>query len=152
MKETLQGSIPLEKENWGYLHGDISVDAPFLILRKKTVTSEDFVGKYCDFPFLVEVSRLHAGLNCGSITIRTKTQELTFTVKARKAEEEQHKKARAQRRTLSALRLSMTEQWLDYRTGKSSKEHMLEQMQKGMNELAAVENCGAQIPCYRHFS
>lgn len=137
MKETLQGSIPLEKENWGYLHGDISVDAPFLILRKKTVTSEDFVGKYCDFPFLVEVSRLHAGLNCGSITIRTKTQELTFTVKARKAEEEQHKKARAQRRTLSALRLSMTEQWLDYRTGKSSKEHMLEQMQKGMNELAA---------------
>ena len=122
MKETLQGSIPLEKENWGYLHGDISVDAPFLILRKKTVTSEDFVGKYCDFPFLVEVSRLHAGLNCGSITIRTKTQELTFTVKARKSGGGTAQKGPGPEKNALCPAVFMTEQWLDYRTGKSSKE------------------------------
>lgn len=57
----------LSKSTWGYLEIDVSVDGDFITEYKKKITDEDFAGNNYEFGYLIDVTRLHSGMNYGKI-------------------------------------------------------------------------------------
>ena len=151
MKETQKGSIPLEKENWGYLCADVSSDAPFLILNRKKITTDDFVGKYYDFPFLVEASRLHAGKNFGTICIRTKTEELKFTVEAEGPVTEEKRAGMSDARRVQELKVQLMQSFIRYRTKQTQKDSWTAQSQELLEELSKRERLNPYYPIVKAY-
>lgn len=137
--ETIRSNIPLEKENWGYICADVSTDAPFIILDKKQITSDDFAGKYYEFPFLVNVHALHAGKNYGTIRIRTKGEDLKFRVEVSRPTTLEARKARSEYHHLQDLKVRLMRTYEKYKAEELSEDLWVAQSLVYLEELAVKE-------------
>lgn len=68
--------LNLTRNTWGYLDMKVSVDGDFITDYKKTITEEDFAGNNYEFRYLIDVSKLHSGMNYGKIIFTTVNQRL----------------------------------------------------------------------------
>ncbi len=117
LKEPAEGSIYLEKEGWGYVEAAVSADAPFVRLSRSSFTSEDFVGRYYEYKFLLDPGKMHGGVNYARIRIHTKDQEFAFEVTARQAVSAEGEERRRHRREHKEGRMRLQKLWLARRTG-----------------------------------
>lgn len=62
-------TLVLQKEHWGYLKADITVDSDFLEFTRTMVTQEDFDGNTCEISYVICAKKLRAGNNYAVITI-----------------------------------------------------------------------------------
>ena len=74
--------LVLTRNTWGLLDISVSVDCEFITDYKTMITDEDFAGNRHEFKYLIDINRLHAGMNYGKITFKTmnKTQECVISV------------------------------------------------------------------------
>ena len=77
---TVLEEVALNRSTWGYLEIEISSDARFLRVEKKSLTTEDFIGSKWPLRYIIDSNFLHAGRNLGRITIHTCYQTLAFEV------------------------------------------------------------------------
>lgn len=80
LKENVLEKIVITKSNWGYLCLEVRTDAPFILIGKNRIETNDFVGKSCAFEYIIDVEKLHAGKNFGSITFNSPYQSVSCTV------------------------------------------------------------------------
>ncbi len=135
LMEESEGSIYLEKDGWGYVEASVTADVPFVRLSRRRFTSEDFVGKYYEYKFLLDPARMHAGVNYGRIRIRTKDQEFAFCVTACRAADAGSEERRRERREYKESRQRMLEGWLSCRRGKKPKAEWIAQAKECLDRM-----------------
>lgn len=80
LTQTIQESITLTKNTWGFLRLDVSSDAPFLKIERSIITTDEFIGSTYMLNYLIDREELHAGKNYGRITIHGIRQDFVFEV------------------------------------------------------------------------
>ena len=84
--QSVQESIGLNKNTWGYFRLDVSSDAPFLWIERPIVTPEDFIGSSYQLRYLVDPARMHPGNNYGRILIQGDTWSTAIEITAKAPE------------------------------------------------------------------
>ncbi len=79
-----QGRITITKSGWGYTALALETDGDFLSVEKKVLTDDDFLGNICNFGFLVDSDRLHAGNNYGYVRLYNAGVDLKIEIVATK--------------------------------------------------------------------
>ncbi|MBQ3544953.1 MAG: hypothetical protein IJA34_08220 [Lachnospiraceae bacterium] len=57
----------LSRNTWGLLEISVETEGDFICDYKKMITDEDFAGNNYEFTYLIDVNKLHSGLNYGKI-------------------------------------------------------------------------------------
>ena len=111
---TILEEVTLSKSTWGYLEIEISSDARFLRVEKKSVTTEEFLGSEWPLRFVVDSNFLHAGRNLGRITVHTcyQTLALELCVEVKK---DADLRAHRVRNVMTRKAITL---YLDYRLGR----------------------------------
>ena len=68
-KENTEYKVVINRNGWGYSQLQAEAEGDFLILEKKVIRDEDFLGNCFRLPFYIAGSRLHAGKNFGFIRL-----------------------------------------------------------------------------------
>lgn len=75
--DNIQDGISVKKSSWGYIDISVATDCSFIKLSSDNITSDVFTGKYYDFQYVIDYSRLHYGNNFGRIIFTTYNQVIT---------------------------------------------------------------------------
>lgn len=78
--EPREYSLRIRRRGWGFVRLDVFLSGGFLRPASARVGEEDFIGDLCEFPYAVDPSRLHAGRNFGSITLKSPWQTIRIPV------------------------------------------------------------------------
>ena len=84
VEETLQQSVEIKKDEWGYLELHVSSDADFIRLSEKKITTEDFLGSAYTLKYLIDYDKMHAGNNYGRIIVKSIYESHVLEVYAHK--------------------------------------------------------------------
>lgn len=103
-EENFSEKIVITKDNWGYLCLEVKADAPFILVEKNKIKTNDFVGKSLTFEYIIEVNKLHDGNNYGNITFSTAYHSITYPICVKKEIDEiTHQKKREKKLNLRGL-------------------------------------------------
>ena len=113
--------VVLTKSTWGILDIKISTDCDFITEYKKNITDEDFAGNNYEYSYLIDRSKLHAGINYGRIIFKTvsQTKEFRITVDNRKEHD-------MSRHEIKKAFIEMNKVYLDFRMRKCSLDKWIE--------------------------
>lgn len=81
--DEIRQDITVKKSAWGYTRTEIACDADFIEIRKRCLTTEDFLGREAVVSFYVKKDKLHAGNNFGRLTFRNMRQEIAVSICAK---------------------------------------------------------------------
>ncbi len=81
--EEIRQDITVTKNTWGYTKTTIASDADFIEVRKRCLTTEDFLGSEAVVSFYIKKENLHAGNNFGRLILRNMQQEIVISVCAK---------------------------------------------------------------------
>lgn len=84
LTESVQETIRLKKNTWGFQRITVESDAPFLRPEKQLITTDEFAGSTYDLKVVLNTRLMHAGKNYARLTIATSLQTLHIEVTARK--------------------------------------------------------------------
>ena len=82
--QEINREITLKRSGWGTLLIRLSADQKWIRLSENKYTDADFNEEECRIPFTVSEEGLHAGRNCGAVTVRTDTGTFRIPVTARR--------------------------------------------------------------------
>lgn len=104
LEDSIKESILIVKNQWGFQRLDFVVDADFIHLERKMVTTDEFIGNAYQLDYIIVEEKLHAGRNYGSIRIQTSNQELRYEIfVTRKGTKEKERKVRRTQKQIERL-------------------------------------------------
>lgn len=117
MTETVQQSVEIRKDEWGYLAIRVSAEAEFIRLSDNVITTEDFLGSSYTCKYLLDYDSMHAGYNYGRIVFASvyETKILEITAHKGRLPEEQGESVRKQ---IKESRAGLVELYQAYRLKK----------------------------------
>ena len=80
LSETRKTVMVAQKNTWGYIPIEISVDGEFIHVDKTHFSTDDFVGNTFTLEFVIDREKLHGGRNFARITLQTPYQVLHYDV------------------------------------------------------------------------
>jgi hypothetical protein len=134
--ENYQDSVVVHKSTWGSITLQVKTDAEFISLKNKTVVTQDFTGNSYELEYLLNRSKMHAGVNYGKITISSFDEELTLEIIVHNHREEPVSlKHREQKEAIANL----TRTYLDFRLKKMDALSWLEQSNKILDRIRGID-------------
>lgn len=133
----VEGRITLTRNGWGYTALAIETEGDFLYLEHNVLTDDDFLGNICNFAFLVDSAKLHAGNNFGQIRIYNATYELCIPVLISKPLLKGPKVTIE--KEIKELNARIIECYLDFRMKKISSENWMEEMNEIVDRLMTLD-------------
>lgn len=88
--ENFKDSLLIEKDTWGCVNILVHTDSPFIRLERRNIDMDDFTGNRYEFSYVIDVSRLHAGKNYGSIVFESIDKKIVFSVTVNNAAVRKH--------------------------------------------------------------
>lgn len=80
LEDSYGDKVIISKDTWGYVDIDVHVQGDFITNYKNHLTTEDFAGSNFEFNYLINVKKLHDGMNYGTITFSTTFQKLILQI------------------------------------------------------------------------
>ena len=80
LEDSYGDRIIISKDTWGYVDIDVYVQGDFITDYKTHLTTDDFAGSNFEFNYLIDINRLHDGMNYGTITFSTTFQKLVLQI------------------------------------------------------------------------
>lgn len=80
LEDSFGDTVVISKDTWGYVDIDIYVQGAFITNYKSHLTTEDFAGSNFEFNYLIDVNKLHDGMNYGTITFSTTFQKFVLQI------------------------------------------------------------------------
>lgn len=122
LTESYGDILLLTRNTWGYQKIEVEVEGEFITDCRSVITSEDFAGNTYEFSYLINIDRLHDGMNYGKITFRTASEatECVIVVDNIKDRDTAHGEIN---RCISSL----TRKYLDFRMHNNSLENWAEE-------------------------
>lgn len=74
--------INITRSTWGILNIEVTAEGEFISDFKRHITDEDFAGNHYEFGYLIDVNKLHLGMNYGKLIFQSvdETQECVICV------------------------------------------------------------------------
>ncbi|MDO4478155.1 MAG: DUF5717 family protein [Lachnospiraceae bacterium] len=82
LKESIQATIKMTRNTWGHLNYRVEADGDFIVVSKKQLTDEDFVGSVAELPYIIKADRIKKGRRFGRIILKSAYETLVFAVTA----------------------------------------------------------------------
>lgn len=132
--ETQKGRLDIIKNTWGFASISLETVGDFLEIRKRELTTEDFVGNVYSSEYMIHVEKLHSGYNFGAIFIHTpyETIQVKVTVHQSRVQDEM----RGMKGIIAGKGLK---QYLAFISGKIGVNEWVEQAIKRINQLCELE-------------
>lgn len=115
LEESYGDIIAITRNTWGYAELNITAEGDFITDYKSKITTDDFAGNHYEFSFLINVDRLHAGMNYGRIIFTTMTQRLECMIVV-----DNIKERNITKRAVNKCMIELNRNYLDFRMHKSS--------------------------------
>lgn len=82
LDESYGDILKLTRSTWGMLEIEVRAEGDFIAEYRAVITDEDFAGNHYEFSYLIDVTKLHAGMNYGKIIFKSmyETHECIITV------------------------------------------------------------------------
>lgn len=80
LRESKKSVFHVYKNTWGYLEAKVRVSGDFLTVNRSSFTTEDFVGNSILIEYIIDVHKLHGGMNYGRIAIETAYETLEYKI------------------------------------------------------------------------
>ncbi len=131
------GRATITRNGWGYTKLYVETEGDFLSVEKEELKDTDFLGNLCSFVYHIDGSKLHAGMNYGSIRLYNAGTETTirFVVSG-----EQKKSLKAtNRKRLRMLNAELIAMFLSYRMRKNNTEFWLKESARIVNEMLEID-------------
>lgn len=122
LTESYGDILLITKSTWGYQRIEIEVEGDFITDYKPWISSEDFAGNTYEYSYLIDINKLHDGMNYGKIIFRTvaETVECIISVDNIKGKNVAHGEIN---RCISSL----TQKYLDFRMHNNGLENWAEE-------------------------
>lgn len=130
--------IVLRSDSWGYIWLEAEAEGAFLYLPKKSVTQADFADGVCRLAYRILPEHLHAGLNMGSIRLRSPRLTAQIPIMVRVGEKKENHLL--YQRELMQVMLHQMEADL----GDGRDRHGLAAMRRDIDRLAALDEAAAE--------
>lgn len=127
--------IQLNKNTWGYVNINVSVDCDFIEIDKKVITTDDFIGSTYSLGYIIKKNKLHAGRNYGRIYISSINSEIIYEIVASTGKNAEISKERIALDTKKKSFLNLTRLYISYRCKKTNKNQWVKECMKDMNTL-----------------
>lgn len=115
LEESYGDILTLTRNTWGYIDIKVDVDGDFITEYKKNITEDDFAGNNYEFRYLIDISKLHSGMNYGKIKFYTMNQCLECEISIDNTGE-----IDSANHEIKKCIASLNEQYLNFRMRKSS--------------------------------
>lgn len=123
IQDSIVKNVVITRSSWGYSYVRVWVNGDFISTDRQFLGSADFVDNKCNFNIYIDASKLHDGVNSGSVVFSDACNDYTIPFDILMEEEpEKRTDNRKQRQALCSLenayvdmrldRLTMT-QWID---------------------------------------
>ncbi|MBO5145597.1 MAG: hypothetical protein J6C19_08705 [Lachnospiraceae bacterium] len=80
VQDSIVKSVVITKSGWGYSHIPLRINGEFLSTDRQALTNADFLNNKCNFNIYIDASKLHNGINSGSIIFSDACNEYTIPV------------------------------------------------------------------------
>ena len=134
---TVEGSLMISRNGWGYTFLKIEAEGSFLKLAKEQLGDQDFVGSTGHIGFSIDEDRLHAGRNYGSIHIYNSYVDITVAVTAVRNTE--RRRSYGIRREKKRLLVQLMEYYVAFRAKKISSRTWMGETEKLVDRLASLD-------------
>ena len=136
--EEMRCEVTVHKSTWGYVHLELSTDAPFIRLEKEVVTDHDFLGNDFRLVFYLSDAALHEGNNFGQIKLHGGVRDQSLTVVASKRK--QSSSGRARRREKNQLISRLMRKYLSFRLRQINVSTWARESMKTVERLNAIDD------------
>ena len=136
--EEMRCEVTVHKSTWGYVHLELSTDAPFIRLEKEVVTDHDFLGNNFGLIFYLSDDKLHEGNNYGRIILKGGGKEQTLTVIASRRKQTSSK--RGKRREQNQLIARLMRKYLSFRLRQINVAGWARESMKTVERLNALDD------------
>lgn len=130
---TIKDTMYIYKSTWGYAHIEVSVKGDFIEVNKRSITSDDFIGRVYGLEFILNRDRL-CGRKCrGRIILKTVYETLEFEITASPYEDMELVSSKYRKiRILNLLReyLDLQLKRVDYRTWYEKSSEWLKEIKE----------------------
>ncbi len=122
LTESYGDILILSRNTWGYLDIQVSSEGDFIKDYRKNISEEDFAGNNYEFGYLIDINRLHGGMNYGKIIFTTVNQRLECYISVDNVREHD-----VSEREIKKCMLSLNQQYLNFRMHKSGIDNWVEE-------------------------
>ncbi len=116
VKKPVEEQVSIQKDGWGFLNIRISSSSAFLVPQKRYLTDSDFIGSSYPFSFYIDLQKMHAGNNYGSICFENDVQKEEIQVWVSSQSMDVPREHKCQK--LQSILYQLTQCYIDYRLKK----------------------------------
>lgn len=122
LTESYGDILLITRNTWGYQRIEIEVEGDFITNCKPWISSEDFAGNTYEYSYLIDIDKLHDGMNYGKITFRSvmETAECIISVDNIKGKNVAHGE-------INRCTINLTRKYLDFRMNNNGLENWAEE-------------------------
>lgn len=132
-----EGKATITRNGWGYTNLNVKTQGDFLTVEKDVLTDDDFLGNICSFGYYIDASKLHAGINYGSILIDNAGAVTTIHFQVIG---EQLKGLQVDnRRKMRGLMFELLNLYIDFRMKKQSGEKWLAESSRVVDAMMDID-------------
>lgn len=144
LNESYGDIITITRSTWGYAEINITTEGDFITDYKPKISTDNFAGNNYEFEFLINVDRLHAGMNYGKIIFTTMTQRLECVMVVDNVREHD-----ITRHEVNKCRIELNKKYLDFRMHKISMDNWAEKSLELIERARAFDDSGAFLKLFQ---
>lgn len=138
--ESYGDTITLVQNTWGYQVINVQVDGEFIVSNKRKFSTSEFAGNKYEYEYLIDIDKLHSGLNLGKIIFWTISQEIECKITIENSKNRDSCKSSMEIKKCVA---GITEKYLNFRLHTKGVENWLSETLELVNRARSIddENC-----------
>lgn len=146
VQDSTSRSLVITKSGWGYSKISLRIDGDFIRTDRESLTNTDFENNVCNFIIYIDATKLHNGLNSGSIVFCDACNEYTVPVEILMDDEpEKRTDNRKQRQMLC----NMAKDYVDLRFGNLTDAQWISSFEQEVNTLLEIDEDSILFNLYR---
>lgn len=146
IQDSIKKSIVITKSSWGYSHIEIKITGDFLSTDRQILTDRDFVNNKCNFNIYIDASKLHNGVNSGSVIFSDACNQYTIPFDILMEDEpERRTDNRKRKRALCDL----TGSYVNMRFDKLTDTQWIDSFEKELGVLLELDEDSILFNLYR---
>lgn len=127
--------LVITRNTWGLLDIEVSTDCEFITDFKAVITEEDFAGNRHEFKYLIDINRLHNGMNYGKIIFKSMNKTLECVISVDNVKERDLSGIEVKKCLIEINRL-----YIDFRTRKRSIDQWADESLKMIDRARGFDD------------
>lgn len=144
--DTTEREIVITRSGWGYTDLEVHTTGDFIKVSADRIYGDDFVNDICHFVFTVDATRLHGGMNIGSIYIGNTFQSFEIPVTVMIDTKDAQSGAR---RIMMKARLDLMNAYIEMKCWSVTRELWIQKSEAAIDSMMELDEDNLEARLYR---